>query len=95
VVAKGNQNGVEELTMPTTITVKGIPDELYRRLKAAAEANHRSINSEIINRIDASLMSRKLSAAELLSRVRQLHASFEGRTFDLSQLDAARREGRP
>jgi hypothetical protein len=31
-----------------TITVKNIPDELYDLLKQSAEANHHSINSEII-----------------------------------------------
>ncbi|MCP4896039.1 MAG: Arc family DNA-binding protein [bacterium] len=81
--------------MGTNITVKGIPDEVYRRLKAAATANHRSINSEIISRIEEGLMPRKASARKLLERVRRLHESFDGRTFELSDLDAARREGRP
>lgn len=31
-----------------SITVKNIPDDLYKRLKQRAAANHRSINSEII-----------------------------------------------
>ncbi len=81
--------------MATTITVKGIPEELYRRLKASAEANHRSINSEIISRIEQSLMSRRMPTAELLERVRRLHESFGGKTFELPQLEAARRAGRP
>ncbi len=81
--------------MATTITVKGIPEKLYRRLKAAAEANHRSINREIISRIEESLMPRKIPASELLERVRRLHATFAGRTLDLRQLDGARRAGRP
>jgi plasmid stability protein len=80
--------------MPTTITVKGIPEELYRRLKAAAEANHRSINSEIIHRIEQTLRARRLPARELLERLRHFHQSFGGRTLTLKQLDAARREGR-
>jgi len=81
--------------MPSTITVKGIPDQLYRRLKEAAEANHRSINSEIISRIERSLMPRRVSAEDVLERVRRLQRSFGGRTLDVDQLDAARREGRP
>lgn len=81
--------------MATTITVKGIPEELYRRLKAAAAANHRSINSEIIMRIEQTLMARRVPAEALLARVRRLHESFGGRTLKLKQLDAARREGRP
>lgn len=35
------------LSMPV-LTIKGMPDALYRRLKARAAANRRSLNSEII-----------------------------------------------
>ncbi|MCC6166009.1 MAG: Arc family DNA-binding protein [Caldilineaceae bacterium] len=38
-----------------TITVKNIPDDLYLALKQAAEANHRSVNREIIVRIEQPL----------------------------------------
>lgn len=81
--------------MATNITIKGIPDEVYHRLKAAAEANHRSINSEVIHRIEGSLMANRVPAADLLARARRLHESFGGRTFELSELEEARREGRP
>ncbi|NBD34139.1 MAG: Arc family DNA-binding protein, partial [Cyanobacteria bacterium] len=33
--------------MATTITVKNLPDDIYERLKEAAKANQRSINSEV------------------------------------------------
>ena len=35
------------LAMPV-LTIKGMPDNLYRRLKKRAAANRRSLNSEII-----------------------------------------------
>jgi antitoxin FitA len=78
-----------------TITVKNIPDDVYRRLKAAAERNRRSINGEIISRIEQSLRSRRVAADDILSRVRLLHESYGERTLSIEQLDAARREGRP
>jgi len=78
-----------------TITVKGIPDELYERLKAVARTNHRSVNGEIISRIERSLMPRRVGARQLVERARRLHNSFEGRTLDLELIDKARREGRP
>ncbi len=34
--------------MPTTLTLKNIPDEVYERLKASAEKHRRSLNSEAI-----------------------------------------------
>lgn len=35
-------------TKMPVLTIKGMPDALYRRLKARAAANRRSLNSEII-----------------------------------------------
>ena len=78
-----------------TITVKNIPDDLYRRLKAAAERNRRSINGEIIHRIEFSLRSQRVPAGEVLARVRDVRASYGERIIELEELEAARREGRP
>ena len=78
-----------------TITVKNIPDELYARLKAAAAHNRRSINSEIISRIETTLRSEKVPAEAVLARVRQLQESYGGARLTPSQIEAARREGRP
>lgn len=77
-----------------TITVKDIPDELYRRLKTAAASNRRSVNREIISRIEESLRSRRVTANEILARVRLLQASFGDRAVSIGQLDDARRMGR-
>ena len=79
--------------MPT-ITVKNIPDDLYQRLKAAAQRNRRSLNGEIISRIEQSLTSRRATADELLTRLRRLHESYGRRTLRIEDLDAAKREGR-
>jgi plasmid stability protein len=37
--------------MPT-LTLKNIPDDLHARLKASAERNRRSLNSEILIRLE-------------------------------------------
>ena len=79
--------------MPT-ITVKNIPDGLYQRLKAAAERNRRSLNGEIISRIEQSLKSRRVTTDELLSRVRRLQESYGRRTLRIEDLDVAKRAGR-
>ena len=78
-----------------TVTVKGIPDELYQRLKAAAATNRRSVNGEIISRIESSLMPRRVTAEVLLERLARLHESFGDRKLELWQLERGRREGRP
>ena len=78
-----------------TITVKDIPHELYRRLKTAAASNRRSINREIISRIEQSLRVRRVTANEILARVRLRQAGYEERALSIGEIDAARREGRP
>jgi plasmid stability protein len=78
-----------------TITVKNIPDDLYRRLKAAAESNRRGINGEIIGGIERSLRSRGVAADQLLARVGRLRETYGGRTISIEELENARREGRP
>ena len=45
--------------MPTTMTLKGIPDELYAQLKALAVVHHRSLNSEAIACLETVLLPRK------------------------------------
>ena len=78
-----------------TITVKNIPDDLYQRLKTAAKRNRRSMNGEIISRIEQSLRSRRIPVEEVLDRVRRLQKNYSQRTLRVEDVDAAKREGRP
>jgi antitoxin FitA len=59
--------------MPS-ISVKNIPPELYERLKQSAQANHRSINSEIIACIERSVSSQPFQPEQLLAAARKLRA---------------------
>ena len=38
-----------------TLTLKNVPDDLHRRLKARAERNHRSLNREAIRCLEESV----------------------------------------
>ena len=80
--------------MPS-ITVKNIPESLFNRLKAAAERNRRSLNGEIITRIEDSLAPRRVPTEVLLARIRELHERYEGPALPLEEIDDARRAGRP
>jgi plasmid stability protein len=79
--------------MPTNLTLKGIPDEVYERLKTSASINHRSLNSEIIARLEAQVLPRR-SAAEQLAAIRAARARLAATTFDHDAVDRAKREGR-
>ncbi|MBV6418203.1 MAG: hypothetical protein CMLOHMNK_03002 [Steroidobacteraceae bacterium] len=81
--------------MPTTLTLKNIPDDVYDRLKASAEANRRSMNSEAIVCLEMALQSPRITTAERLERVRKLRATLQKGKFRAKDIDAMKREGRP
>ncbi len=78
-----------------TITVKKIPDELYERLKQAAGANHRSINSEVIVCIERALGVRKDEVEAMLARARETRKLFRGPPITDEELTEMKRAGRP
>lgn len=81
--------------MPTTLTLKNIPDELYQSLKASAEANRRSLNSEAIVCLESVLLSGRIDPAERLARARALRERLPQREFRQRDIDGWKREGRP
>ena len=81
--------------MSTTLTLKNIPDDIYARLKASAEANRRSMNSEAIVCLEAVLFPGRVEPAERIARARALRASLGKRKFSVGDIDALKRAGRP
>jgi len=81
--------------MPTTLTLKNIPDEVYERLKASAEAHRRSLNSEAIVCLESVLMPGQVDVSERLARARALRAALPKGKFRAKDIDAHKREGRP
>jgi plasmid stability protein len=79
--------------MPT-LTLKGVPDEIYERLKDSATANRRSLNSEIIARLEAQLTPRRISALDHLAAIRATRARLAKPTFDHAEIDRYKRAGR-
>jgi plasmid stability protein len=78
-----------------TITVKNIPDDLYERLKQRAEANRRSLNSEIIRCIEQSVLSRPIDAEAFLARAHELRELTSNYLITDEELEVAKRSGRP
>ena len=81
--------------MPTTLTLKNIPDEVYERLKAAAQRHRRSLNSEAIVCLESVLIPGHVAVSERLARARALRAALPKQTFRAKDIDAFKREGRP
>ena len=82
--------------MPVTITLKNIPESLYESLKAAAAQNRRSLNGEVLERLESSVeTTRELSHEEKVLAVEKVREMLRGRNFDLALVDVFKREGRP
>ncbi len=68
------------------ITVKNIPDIIYKNLKFAAQAHHRSINSEIIACLEKELMYEKIPVDKRIENAQQLRARFKAEIADVNDI---------
>lgn len=60
------------------ITVKNIPEPIYRKLKNQAKAQHRSMNSEIISCLERSVEPTRVSPDEILQQARLMREKIRG-----------------
>lgn len=78
-----------------TITLKNIPETLYRRMRRAAAANRRSLNREIQTRLDDSLESKAFDVDAYLARVEAFRNTLSTPPVTERFLRAAKNAGRP
>ena len=79
--------------MPT-LTIKGMPDPLYRRLKQRAAEHRRSLNSEILVALEQ-VVTAPPDAHALLARADALRAKIRVPLLTDARLRAAKAHGRP
>ncbi len=79
----------------TTFTIKNIPTDLYGLLKQSAEANRRSINSEIIVCIEKAVSSRRVEIETILVKARELRGITQNYLLTEDEITQAKIEGRP
>ena len=77
------------------LTIKNIPDELYDRLKEAARAHRRSLNSEILYCVERTLVPYKTDVSTRLAIARKLREKTASYTLTDELLDSAKNDGRP
>lgn len=80
--------------MPTTLTLKNIPEDVYERLKHSAEMHRRSLNSEAIVCLETMLMPARVTPAERLARARELRRALPQGKFLARHIDSLKRQGR-
>jgi len=75
-----------------TLTLKNIPDELHALLKESAERNRRSLNSEILIRLESAFTAPVVDPREL---ARELKTFTDAQKMqDHTLLDRFKRQGR-
>jgi plasmid stability protein len=80
--------------MPTTLTLKNIPDHVYERLRMSAEKHHRSLNREAIVCLETALLPGRMAPGERLERARALRAGLPKNAFKTRDIARLKREGR-
>lgn len=79
--------------MPS-ITVKNIPKPIYIKLKQEAEAQHRSMNSEIIACLERSVEPKRVSPDEILRQARLMRKKVSA-SLPAEEIQDAIDQGRP
>ena len=78
-----------------TLTIKGIPDALYRRLKARAAERRRSLNSEVIVCLEQAVGTEPIDADALLARADRVRERLNVPSLTEAFLRDAKSRGRP
>jgi plasmid stability protein len=77
-----------------TFTVKGLPEEVHRKLKERARRHRRSLNSEVIASLEQSVLSSAIDTERFLQTTYRLRREVIGRLTD-EQLQDLKSSGRP
>jgi len=59
--------------MPTSISVKNVPDDILARLKDRAARNHRSLQGEILSLLEEAVRPKHMSLKELKEKVEAMN----------------------
>jgi plasmid stability protein len=81
--------------MAVNITLKNIPDKLYKQLKRSADANHRSINGEAIACLSKALQPQVGITPELIDDIRRFSDGLKPFSLETDEVRAAINKGRP
>ena len=80
--------------MPT-ITIKSLPDPLYRQLKERATEHRRSLNSEILVCLELAVAAETVDSVAALTRADAVRRKLRVPRLTDARLRAAKAAGRP
>lgn len=77
------------------VALRGMNPALHQALKRAAERNHRSLNGEILVRLEASVSTSTVDVEVLLARINARRERSGLLTLDEDELRGLKENGRP
>jgi plasmid stability protein len=77
-----------------TLTLKDLPVDLHRKLKARAEQNGRSLNREVIECLEASFGATMIDVDAVIAEARAIRRTLKHRLTN-REIDRLKRQGRP
>jgi len=77
------------------VALRGMSPELHENLKRAAERSHRSLNGEILARLEASVRTSTVDVHILLGRIQERRARSGIPSLGADELRALKQAGRP
>ena len=77
------------------VALRGIPGPLHRELKSSARRNHRSLNGEILARLEESVRPEPVNPQALLDRIRKRNETLGPLDLSEDTLREMRSKGRP
>lgn len=91
---KGDTVGTKEAIAMPILHVRGIPEELFARVKAQAALDHRSLTAEVIHLLEEGLRADlpRPTMTEVLERARRLRESLEERGIQVDSTQLIREE---
>ena len=77
------------------LALRGLSQDMYDSLKRAAARNHRSLNGEVLARLEASIRPTAMGAERVLARVAKRRESLCIPVLDEDLLKGLKDAGRP
>ena len=78
-----------------TLTIKSVPDPLYRQLKERAAEHRRSLNSEVLVCLELAIAAETVDAEATLSRADAIRRTLRIPRLTDARLRAVKAAGRP
>ena len=77
-----------------SVTIKNLPDNLYRKLKTRAKSNNRSINGEVVNLLRKELEQDQLDVRKIFEQTRLTQSWAKGVALSDEEVIDLKKEGR-